>query len=97
MRRHFENLTMKAARAIRHWWLYLVCGILCFAAVIAVFAFPMDSYMTLGIIFGVLMLINPFAVAKTAMILIGSGLLYSGLSDISAVFFLAKRMKDTVE
>ena len=56
MRRHFENLTIKAARAIRHWWLYLVCGILCFAAGIAVFAFPMDSYMTLGIIFGVLML-----------------------------------------
>lgn len=47
---------MKAARAIRHWWLYLVCGILCVAAGIAVFAFPMDSYMTLGIIFGVLML-----------------------------------------
>lgn len=47
---------MKAARAIRHWWLYLVCGILCIAAGIAVFAFPMDSYMTLGIIFGILML-----------------------------------------
>lgn len=51
----------------------------------------------LGVIFGVLMLINPFAVVKTAMILIGSGLVYSGLSDISAVFFLAKRVKDTVE
>ena len=56
MKRHFETLTMKAARAIKHWWLYLVCGILCIAAGIAVFAFPMDSYMTLGIIFGILML-----------------------------------------
>ena len=56
MKRHFETLTMKAARAIKHWWLYLVCGILCIVAGIAVFSFPMDSYMTLGIIFGILML-----------------------------------------
>lgn len=48
---------MKAARAIRHWWLYVICGILCFAAGIAVFVFPMDSYLALGIIFGVLMLV----------------------------------------
>ncbi|MBE5784935.1 MAG: hypothetical protein E7330_03965 [Clostridiales bacterium] len=51
----------------------------------------------LGIAFGVLMLANPFAVVKTAMVLIGAGLLYSGLSDLAAVFFLAKRMKDTVQ
>lgn len=57
MKRHFETLTMKAARVIRHWWLYMLCGILCIAAGIAVFAFPMDSYLTLGIILGVLMLI----------------------------------------
>ena len=56
MKRHFETLTMKAARAIKHWWLYVVCGMLCIVAGIAVFAFPMDSYMTLGIIFGILML-----------------------------------------
>ena len=56
MKRHFETLTMKAARAIKHWWLYLLCGILCIAAGVAVFIFPMDSYMTLGIIFGILML-----------------------------------------
>lgn len=58
MKRHFENLTAKAARAIRHWWLYMICGILCIAAAVAVFAFPMDSYMTLGVLFGVLMLIT---------------------------------------
>ena len=57
MKRHFETLTAKAARVIKHWWLYMLSGILCVAAGIAVFAFPMDSYMTLGIIFGVLMLI----------------------------------------
>ena len=57
MKRHFEKLTGKAAREIRHWWLYMLCGILCVAAGITVFAYPMGSYMTLGLIFGFLMLI----------------------------------------
>ena len=58
MKRHFENLTAKAGRVIRHWWLLMLAGILCVAAGIAVFVFPMESYMTLSIIFGVLMLIT---------------------------------------
>lgn len=56
MRRHFEKITRQASRAIRHWWLYMVCGILSIAAGIGVFVFPMDSYMTMGVFFGVLML-----------------------------------------
>ena len=58
MKRHFENLTAKAGRVIRRWWLLMLAGILCVAAGIAVFVFPMESYMTLSIIFGVLMLIT---------------------------------------
>ena len=58
MKRHFENLTAKAGRVIRHWWLLMLAGILCVAAGIAVFVFPMESYMTLSIIFGVLMVIT---------------------------------------
>ena len=57
MKRRFENLTNGAARAIRHWWLLAVAGVLCIAAGIAVFAFPLQSYMTLSILFGVLLLI----------------------------------------
>ena len=57
MKRHFEKLTSKAAREIRHWWLYMLCGILCVAAGIVVFAFPVASSMPLGLIFGILMLI----------------------------------------
>lgn len=56
MKRHFENIMQKASRVIRHWWLYLLCGILCIAAGVAVFFFPMESYMTLGLLFGILML-----------------------------------------
>ena len=58
MKRHFENLTAKAGRVIRHWWLLMLAGILCIAAGIAVFVFPMESYMTLSIVFGVLMVIT---------------------------------------
>lgn len=56
MRIHFDNLTLKASRVIRHWWLYMLCGILCMVAGIAVFIFPMESYMTMGLLFGILML-----------------------------------------
>ena len=58
MKRHFENLTAKVSRVIKHWWLLMLAGILCVAAGIAVFVFPMESYMTLSIIFGVLMVIT---------------------------------------
>ncbi|MBQ2965573.1 MAG: DUF308 domain-containing protein [Bacteroidales bacterium] len=56
MRTHFDILTLKASRVIRHWWLYMLCGILCMVAGIAVFIFPMESYMTMGLLFGILML-----------------------------------------
>ena len=36
----------------------------------------------IGLVFGVLMLINPFKVATTVMILIGAGLVYSGVTDL---------------
>lgn len=57
MKRHFENILQKASRAIRHWWLYLLCGLLCVAAGITVYVFPLESYVTLGLLFGILMLI----------------------------------------
>ena len=57
MKRRFENLTKGAARAIRHWWLLALAGILCIVAGIAVFAFPLESYVTLSILFGVLLLL----------------------------------------
>ena len=57
MKRHFENLAAKASRAIRHWWLMLIAGILCILAGICVFVFPVESYVTLSILFGILMLL----------------------------------------
>ena len=57
MKRHFENLTAKVGRVVKHWWLMMLAGILCLAAGVVVFIFPMESYMTLSIIFGVLMVL----------------------------------------
>lgn len=57
MKRHFENLAQKAGRAVRHWWMLMLAGVLCVAAGIAVFIFPLESYVALSICFGVLMLI----------------------------------------
>ncbi|MBQ6878756.1 MAG: DUF308 domain-containing protein [Bacteroidales bacterium] len=57
MKRRFENLTKRAGRAVRHWWLMTIAGVLGIAAGIAVFAFPLESYVTLSILFGVLMLV----------------------------------------
>lgn len=58
MKRHFENLAARAARAIRHWWLLMLAGLLAIAAGICVFVFPVESYVTLSILFGILMLIT---------------------------------------
>lgn len=57
MKRHFDNLTAKVGRVIKHWWLMMLAGILCIAAGVVVFVFPMESYMTLAILFGILMVI----------------------------------------
>ena len=58
MKRHFENLTSRAGRAIRHWWLLLLAGILGIVAGICVFVFPIESYVALAILFGILMLLT---------------------------------------
>ncbi len=58
MKRRFENLTKRAGRAVQHWWLVMIAGLLAVAAGIAVFAFPLESYVTLSILFGVLMLLT---------------------------------------
>lgn len=57
MKRHFENLTNKVARAVKHWWLMLIAGLLSITLGIVIFVFPLQSYVTLAILFGVLMLL----------------------------------------
>ena len=56
MKHRFDNITMKASRAIRHWWIFTIAGVLGIILGIAVFFFPLQSYVVLSILFGVLML-----------------------------------------
>ena len=57
MKRHFENLAARAARAVKHWWLLMLAGILVVAAGVCVFVFPIQSYVALSVLFGILMLL----------------------------------------
>lgn len=57
MKRHFENLTSKVGRAVQHWWLLMLAGLVCVVLGIVVFVFPLESYVTLSILTGVVMLI----------------------------------------
>ena len=57
MKHHFENISKKIGRTIRHWWLMLIVGILAVIAGILVFVFPLETYVSLSILFGVLMVL----------------------------------------
>lgn len=58
MKRYFENLTSKVSRMVKHWWLMLFAGLLSIVAGVCVFVFPIESYLTISLIFGVLMLLT---------------------------------------
>lgn len=48
----------RAGKTIRHWWMFLVTGLLSIIAGIIVFSKPAESYLTLSVMFGVLMLVT---------------------------------------
>ena len=57
MKRQFEKLTKMISRRVYHWWLMMLAGILCIAAGIAVFVFPLESYFAISILVGIVMLV----------------------------------------
>lgn len=67
MKTVLEEITEKASRAVRHWWLMLIAGVLSIGAGMLVFCKPLDSYLTLSIIFGVLMLATGIAELVTSL------------------------------
>lgn len=93
MKRHFENLTSRAFRAVQHWWLLMLAGILGIAAGIAVFVFPLQSYVTLSIIAGVLMLVvgtSQLVIALTSgnYLAMRGYLIVGGIVDVILGIFL---------
>lgn len=57
MKQHFDNISQKISRVIANWWLLLIVGILSAVAGVLVFVFPLESYVTLSIIFGAVMIL----------------------------------------
>ena len=57
MKRHFEHLVRKASRVIKHWWLIGIAGLLCIVAGVSVLIFPIQSYVALSIILGIIVLL----------------------------------------
>ena len=53
MESFLNRMAEKASKTVRHWWLYLLTGILSIIAGIVVFCYPIESYLTLSIMFGV--------------------------------------------
>lgn len=54
----FNEIVGKAGKIVRRWWLGLVLGVLLVVAGIVVFCNPVESYMALSVMFGVLMLLS---------------------------------------
>ena len=93
MKRHFENLVAKASRAVKHWWLMLIAGILCIAAGICVFVFPVESYVVLSILFGIVMLltgVGQLIVASTSgnYLMMRGYFIVGGIMDLILGIFL---------
>lgn len=57
MKQRYQNIAKQLARVVRHWWLMLIVGILSLVAGILVFVFPLETYVTLSIFFGIVMML----------------------------------------
>lgn len=53
-----ERLAGRAGNIVRHWWILTIAGMLLIAGGIVVFCNPAESYMTLSVMFGILMLVT---------------------------------------
>ncbi|MCM1177119.1 MAG: DUF308 domain-containing protein [Bacteroidales bacterium] len=56
-----ERLAGRAGNIVRHWWILLIAGLLLIAGGIVVFCNPVESYLTLSVMFGILMLVTGVA------------------------------------
>ncbi|MCD7962799.1 MAG: DUF308 domain-containing protein [Rikenellaceae bacterium] len=52
------NLVDQAREAVKYWWLFLIIGIVFFVMGIIVFAYPAESYFTLAVLFGYVILFS---------------------------------------
>lgn len=56
-----ERLASGASKTVKNWWMLLIAGLLLIIGGIAVFVNPVESYITLSMMFGIMMLITGLA------------------------------------
>jgi uncharacterized membrane protein HdeD (DUF308 family) len=62
-----STVVQKAANSVKNWWFYLVIGILLILGSIYVFMTPLASYVSLAIVFSVMMLFDGIATIITSV------------------------------
>ncbi|MBQ4278455.1 MAG: DUF308 domain-containing protein [Rikenellaceae bacterium] len=54
----FQSQIENSKKAVKYWWLLLLLGIAIFVTGVVVFAFPAESYLSMALVFGLLMLFS---------------------------------------
>ncbi len=88
-----SNLIEDIKYNVKNWWWFLVSGLLFIATGIAIYAWPVASYVTLSIVFSILMLINGlsqivFASANSKLLRGWGWTLVSGIVDLALGTYL---------
>ena len=88
-----SNLIEDIQYNVKNWWWFLVSGLLFIATGIAIYAWPVASYVSLSIVFSILMLSNGFSqisfAAGNSKLLRGWGwILVSGIIDVALGTYL---------
>jgi len=88
-----SNLIKDIQHNVKNWWLYFVSGLLFIATGIAIYAWPVASYVSLSIVFCILMLSNGFSqivfASDNSKLLRGWGwILVSGFVDVALGTYL---------
>jgi uncharacterized membrane protein HdeD (DUF308 family) len=88
-----SNLIEDIQNNVKNWWLFLISGLLFIATGIAIYAWPVASYVSLSIVFSILMLSNGFSqivfASDNSKLLRGWGwILVSGIVDVALGTYL---------
>jgi uncharacterized membrane protein HdeD (DUF308 family) len=88
-----SNLIEDIQYNVKNWWWFLVSGLLFIAAGIAIYAWPAASYVSLSIVFSILMISNGFSqivfASANSKLLRGWGwILVSGIIDLALGTYL---------
>ncbi len=90
----FHNkIIEKAGKAIKNWWLLLICGILVVAASMVVFCNPVESFVALSLLFGIMMLVSGIcelvtSVSSRNLFLMRNNSIAGGILDLFLGIFL---------